>query len=69
MSAAAEESAADGEELGLSSSDVCTKYREAGRIASLALKGIKDTQIKAGNKVGDICKFGDQVIVGACGQI
>ncbi len=69
MSAAAEEPAAVDEELSLSSSDVCTKYREAGRIASLALKGIKDTQIKAGMKVGDICKFGDTVIVGACGQI
>jgi len=28
-------------ELDLGNSDVCTKYREAGRIASLALQGIK----------------------------
>lgn len=27
-------------ELDLSSSDVCTKYREAGRIANLALDGV-----------------------------
>lgn len=29
------------EELTLSNSDVCTKYREAGRIAALAMQGTK----------------------------
>ena len=32
-------------EYDLSNSDVCTKYREAGRIANLALTGIK-SQVK-----------------------
>ena len=66
MSAA--EDAGDSEELDLSNQDVCTKYREAGRIASLALQGVK-TQIKAGAVVGDICKFGDTVITQACASI
>jgi len=29
------------QELDLGNSDVCTKYREAGRIANLAMQGIK----------------------------
>jgi curved DNA binding protein len=66
MSAA--EDAGDSEELDLANSDVCTKYREAGRIASLALKGVK-TQIKAGATVIEICKFGDTVITQACAAI
>jgi methionine aminopeptidase len=75
----------------LANSDVCTKYREAGRIASLALQGIKSmvmlgrefrchfflipllfsnvSQIKDGASILELCKFGDTVIVQACGGI
>ncbi len=44
----AEEGAAAGDEEAeytLSNSDVCTKYREAGRIAALAMQGIKSSQV------------------------
>ena len=43
MAAIADGSGAASEEgeFTLSNSDVCTKYREAGKIASLAMKGIK----------------------------
>ena len=33
--------AVEDQELDLGNSDVCTKYREAGRIANLAMQGIK----------------------------
>lgn len=52
----------------LANSDVCTKYREAGRIASLALQGIK-AMVKDGASVLDVCKFGDTVVVQACASI
>jgi len=55
-------------EFTLANSDVCTKYREAGRIASLALKGIK-SQIIDGANVVNVCKFGDTVIAEACKAI
>jgi len=55
-------------EFTLANSDVCTKYREAGRIASLALKGIK-SQIIDGASVVNVCKFGDTVIAQACSSI
>lgn len=58
----------DETEFTIANSDVCTKYREAGRIASLALQGIK-SQIVAGASVINICKFGDTVITQACSTI
>lgn len=51
----------DDDELDLSNSDVCTKYREAGRIANLALQGIKG-QVKDGESILNLSKFGDTVI-------
>lgn len=38
--------AVEDQELDLGNSDVCTKYREAGRIANLAMQGIK-TMVRA----------------------
>lgn len=58
----------DDAEFTLANSDVCTKYREAGRIASLALQGIK-SQIIVGASVVSICRFGDTVITQACSTI
>jgi len=55
-------------ELDISNSDVCTKYREAGKIVNLALRGLI-IQVKPGAKVLDICKFGDTVIAQKCGTI
>lgn len=55
-------------ELDISNSDVCTKYREAGKIANLALQGLV-LQVKPGAKVLDLCKFGDMVITKKCGTI
>jgi curved DNA binding protein len=70
MAAIADGSGAASEEgeFTLSNSDVCTKYREAGKIASLAMKGIK-AQIAPGKTVLEICKFGDTVITTAAGAI
>mmetsp|Transcript_52224 Transcript_52224/g.119136 ORF Transcript_52224/g.119136 Transcript_52224/m.119136 type:complete len:395 (+) Transcript_52224:87-1271(+) len=58
----------DDDEFDLSNSDVCTKYREAGRIANLALQGIKG-QVKEGATIGSLCKFGDTVIAQLCSAI
>ena len=63
---AAEEAAPvvdDGEEaeLDCANSDVCTKYREAGKIANKVLEGVVQ-QCTAGADVKDICTFGDTVI-------
>lgn len=58
----------DGANLDISNSDVCTKYREAGKIANLALQGLM-LQVKPGAKVLDLCKFGDKVIVQKCESI
>ncbi|EGB05714.1 hypothetical protein AURANDRAFT_54512 [Aureococcus anophagefferens] len=55
-------------ELDISNSDVCTKYREAGKIANLALQGLV-LQVKPGAKVLELCKFGDMVIIQKCGSI
>jgi curved DNA binding protein len=59
---------AEDAEFTLANSDVCTKYREAGRIASLALQGIK-SQVVDGASIVAICKFGDTVITQACSTI
>lgn len=56
------------DELDVSNSDVCTKYREAGKIANLALQGLM-LQIRPGAKVLDLCKFGDTVITQKCSTI
>lgn len=56
------------EELDLGNSDVCTKYREAGKIANMALEGVI-TQCTAGAIVLDICKFGDAVVTKSCAGI
>jgi len=56
------------EEQDVSNSDVCTKYREAGKIANLALQGLM-LQAKPGAKILDLCKFGDTVIVQKCSTI
>lgn len=56
------------EELDLGNSDVCTKYREAGKIANMALEGVI-TQCTAGAVVLDICKFGDAVVTKSCAGI
>jgi curved DNA binding protein len=58
----------DVEEPDISNSDVCTKYREAGKIANLALHGLI-LQVKPGAKVLDLCKFGDTVIMQKCSTI
>jgi len=60
--------AVEDQELDLGNSDVCTKYREAGRIANLAMQGIK-TMIKDGAPVYEICSFGDTVVGQACAGI
>jgi len=52
----------------LANSDVCTKYREGGRIASLALQGIK-AMVKDGASVLEVCQFGDTVVSQACASI
>jgi len=44
------------------------RYREAGKIANLALQGLM-LQVKPGAKVLDLCKFGDKVIVQKCESI
>lgn len=63
------EEKADGDvEPDISNSDVCTKYREAGKIANLALHGLI-LQVKPGAKVLDLCKFGDTVIMQKCSTI
>lgn len=59
---------AEGDEPDISNSDVCTKYREAGKIANLALHGLI-LQVKPGAKVLDLCKFGDTVIMQKCSTI
>lgn len=56
------------EELDLGNSDVCTKYREAGKIANMALEGVI-TQCTAGAIVLNICKFGDAVVTKSCAGI
>jgi len=58
----------DDAELDISNSDVCTKYREAGKITNLVLQGLM-LQVKPGAKVLDLCKFGDMVITQKCGTI
>ncbi len=45
----------------LSNSDVTTKYQEAAKIANFALEGVVQ-QCAPGNKIIDICIFGDTVI-------
>ncbi len=45
----------------LSNSDVTTKYQEAAKIANFALEGVIQ-QCVPGNKIVDICIFGDTVI-------
>lgn len=62
------EEKAEGDEPDISNSDVCTKYREAGKIANLALHGLI-LQVKPGAKVLDLCKFGDTVIMQKCSTI
>lgn len=52
----------------ISDSDVCTKYREAGKIADLALQGVL-TQCVEGATVINVCKFGDEVIAQRCSTI
>lgn len=52
----------------LSNSDVCTKYREAAKIANLALTGLVQ-QCEPGALVNELCKFGDQVITQKCETI
>lgn len=52
----------------MSNSDVCTKYREAGKIANLALQGLM-LQVRPGAKVLDLCRFGDTVIMQKCSTI
>jgi len=59
---------ADDTELDISNSDVCTKYREAGKITNLVLQGLM-LQVKPGAKVLDLCKFGDMVITQKCSTI
>jgi len=44
------------------------RYREAGKIANLALQGLI-LQIRPGAKVLDLCKFGDTVIKQKCSTI
>ena len=63
-----EEVERDDKELDISNNDVCTKYREAGKIVNLALHGLI-LQVKPGVKVLDLCKFGDTVITQKCGTI
>mmetsp|Transcript_26549 Transcript_26549/g.81622 ORF Transcript_26549/g.81622 Transcript_26549/m.81622 type:complete len:271 (+) Transcript_26549:124-936(+) len=58
----------DAEESDLTNSDVCTKYREAAKIANLALRGLT-LQATVGTRVLDLCKFGDDVIVRKCATI
>mmetsp|Transcript_9206 Transcript_9206/g.29275 ORF Transcript_9206/g.29275 Transcript_9206/m.29275 type:complete len:327 (-) Transcript_9206:1309-2289(-) len=58
----------DGRDSDISHSDVCTKYREAAKIANLALEGLV-AQAKPGVKVIDLCKFGDKVISQKCASI
>mmetsp|Transcript_7217 Transcript_7217/g.21289 ORF Transcript_7217/g.21289 Transcript_7217/m.21289 type:complete len:390 (+) Transcript_7217:170-1339(+) len=55
-------------ELDVSNSDVCTKYREAGKIANLALQGLV-LQVRPGARVLDLCKFGDTVVTQKCSTI
>lgn len=45
----------------LSNSDVCTKYREASKIADLALTGLVGMCVP-GAKIVDLCQFGTAVI-------
>jgi hypothetical protein len=51
-----------------SNSDVCTKYREAAKIANLALTGLVQ-QCEPGALVNELCKFGDQVITQVSGVL
>lgn len=58
----------DEEDTDISNSDVCTKYREAGKIVNLALEGLV-AQAKPGAKIIDLCRFGDNVIAQKCASI
>jgi len=60
--------AEDEEEDDLSNSDVCTKYREAAKIANLALQGVI-TQVTPGASIVNICKFGDDVVTRSTASI
>lgn len=52
----------------LSDSDVCTKYQEASRVVNLALSGLV-SRCMPGAKVGELCKFGHDVIDAACSKL
>jgi methionine aminopeptidase len=52
----------------LSDSDVCTKYQEASRVVNLALSGLVSRCVP-GAKVGELCKFGHDVIDAACSKL
>jgi len=68
--AASEEPVVTGDEVeeDLSNSDICTKYREAGKIANLALEGVV-SQVVAGATIVSLCKFGDEVITRSVASI
>lgn len=70
MAAASEEDpVVDNEaEEDLSNSDICTKYREAGKIANLALEGVV-SQVAVGASIVNLCKFGDEVITRSVASI
>ncbi|KAL3817050.1 hypothetical protein ACHAXA_000100 [Cyclostephanos tholiformis] len=52
----------------LSDSDVCTKYQEASRVVNLALSGLV-SRCLPGATVGELCKFGHDVIDAACAKL
>lgn len=64
----ADEEAASDAITDLSDSDVCTKYQEASKVVNLALSGLV-SRCLPGVTVGELCKFGNDVITLHCAKL